>query len=107
MVVMPLIPSEAAVPFGSHVVPVMASLVLTAAWLARCLLDARPAWHVGPVDAALALFFASHSLSALVMLPQGHARPMLNALWVWVSFALLLLSVRQMVRDGVAQWSAS
>ena len=37
------------------------------------------------------------------MLGQGHGRPTLNALWLWVSFGLLFLTVRQLVRSGVEQ----
>ncbi len=103
IVATPLIASEAAVVFGSHVVLIMAWLVLTAAWLMRCLLGAQPVWHVGPAGAALAAFLCVHSLSAVIMMHQGHARPTLNALWVWVSFGLLFFAVRQLVRRNVEQ----
>ncbi|MFO7907993.1 MAG: hypothetical protein R6U98_35455, partial [Pirellulaceae bacterium] len=98
-----LIPSEAAVPFGSHVVLIMGWLVLAVVWLSRCLFEDRPTWHVGPVAASFGLFLALHSLSALVMLDQGHGRPTLNALWLWISFGLLLLTLRQLARRPVEQ----
>ncbi|MFW6170666.1 MAG: O-antigen ligase family protein [Planctomycetota bacterium] len=103
MVAAMLIPSEAAVAFGSHVILVMAWLVLTAAWLTRCLCEDRPTWHVGPVAASLGVFLALHSVSALVMLDPGHGRPTLNALWLWISFGLLFLTLRQLARRPVEQ----
>lgn len=98
-----LIPSEAATAFGSHVVLVMAWLVLTAAWLTRCLLAERPVWHVGPVGAAFGVFLVLHSVSAVITMPRGHGRPALNALWLWISFGLMFLTVRQLVRRGTEQ----
>ena len=103
IVAAPLIPSEAAVAFGSHVVLIMIWLVLTAAWFTRSLFDARPTWNVGIVGAALGLFLAVHSLSAVVMMHQGHGRPTLNALWLWVSFGLMFYTVRQLFRGGAQQ----
>ncbi len=99
----PLIASEGAVAFGTHVVLVMGWLLLTIVWLARCLLQPCPVWHIGPSGAALVLFLIAHSVSAVVMLHAGHARSALNALWLWVSFGLAFLTVRQLIRSGSQQ----
>ena len=37
------------------------------------------------------------------MLHAGHARASLNALWLWVSFGLAFLTVRQLIRSGSQQ----
>ncbi len=103
IVATPLIPSEAAVAFGSHVVLTMAWLVLTVAWLFRCLLDEKPVWHIGPTGVTLMVFLGVHSLSAVVMMHQGHGRPTLNALWLWISLGMTFLAVRQLARRGIEQ----
>ena len=51
----------------------------------------------------LLLFLLLHSVSAIVMLRAGHARLVLNALWLWVSFGGLFFAVRQLARSGVQQ----
>lgn len=93
-----LIPSEAAIAFGSHVIVVMGWLVLFAVWLTQCTLQERPVWHVGPVGASIGLFLVLHTASALVMMGPGHGRPTLNALWLWISFGLLFFTLRQLAR---------
>lgn len=100
IVATPLIPSEAAV-FGSHAVLVVAWLLLTAVWLFRTLLLDQPHWHIGPAGFVLLLFLAIYSLSGIVMIDQGHGRPMLNTMWVWISFGLVFLAARQLVRGPI------
>lgn len=94
----PLIPSEAALTEGSHVMVVMGWLLLTVAWLTRSVLTPRGWRSPAPTDLAVLLFLAAHSLSALVMLHWGHGRPAFNALWQWVSFGLLYAALRHLAR---------
>jgi hypothetical protein len=99
----PLIPSESAAPLGTHVVLVMAWLLLTAVWLVRCWLGPHGRWNVGRTEGAIVLFLLAHCASALMMLHAGHARPTLNAMWLWIAFGLLFLSVRQLFRSPLEQ----
>jgi hypothetical protein len=103
MVVATLIVSESAAPLGTHVVPIMAWLLVgavTSVWLLAGL--QRPC-RIGMTETLVALFLLTHCVSALVMLHAGHARPTLNTLWLWVSFGMLFLSVRQLFSSPVEQ----
>ncbi len=98
-----LIGGEGAVWQGTHVVLIMGWLLLTLAWLGRLLLEPHSRWHISLTGGAVLVFLLMHSASALVMLHAGQPRLTLNALWLWVSFGLLFLAVRQLLRSGVEQ----
>jgi len=98
-----LIPSESAVPLSTHVVLIMAWLPLAALVLLRRLAGPRGPRRAGLTEFAVVLFLIAHGVSALVMLRAGHARPALNALWLWVSFGLVFLVVRQLFDQPLAQ----
>ncbi len=98
-----LIPSESAVRLGTHVVLIMAWFLLAALTLLGRLTTPRPRCPVGATEPALALFLLGYGASALVMLRTGHARPTLNAIWMWMAFGMLFLSVRQLFRHPLEQ----
>ncbi len=98
-----LIPSEAAVPYGSHVMLIMGWLLLTVCWLFRNWVDPAQAVRLGWPGALVGLFLVVHSVSALIMIRSGHGRPTLNALWVWLSLGATFYAVRQLVRTACQQ----
>jgi O-antigen ligase len=100
LVATPLVPSEAAVELGSSVVLLMLWLLVLVIWLGT--LACRPAagCRFGVVDAALLVFLALHTLSAVVMARYGHGRPTVNALWQWVGFGVCCFLLRQLLRSA-------
>jgi len=98
-----LIPSESAVSDGTHVVWIMAWLVLAAAGLVSGSRGANGRWRFGGTETLVVLFLVMHSASALVMLSAGEPRLTLNAMWLWIACGLLLLATRQWFRSPRSQ----
>lgn len=99
----PLIPSESAASFGALVVLVMLWLLLLLAWSAIAVLKRTPWSRLQAVDLAVLIFFALHTLSAVVMARHGHPRPVINTLWQWLAMGVTYLLTRQLLRGTVVQ----
>ncbi len=97
-----LIPSESAVSEGSHVVIVMAWLLLLATWLTHCLLQGGWKSSPGPTDVAVLILLAWMTISGIVMIGSGHGRPTLNALSLWWTYGAIYFTARQYLRRSSA-----
>lgn len=100
LVATPLIPSESAAELGTGTLLIMAWLLLPVVWLVAGLVLRRTEFRFGWIDAAVVLFLALHSLSAIIMAGEGHARPTINMLWQWLSFGVCFLLARQLLRSA-------
>ncbi len=102
VVAAPLVPCESAATLGSHVIIAMGWLLVLATWAAGSLLSAHPRLHLGPAGMVVIAFVLVHSISAIVMGNEGHARPALNMLWQYVGYGVSFLVLRQVARGEVA-----
>ena len=102
LVATPLIPSEAAAERGTGTLLIMLWLLLLIVWLGAGLAFGQTRFRFGWIDAAVLIFLALHSLSAIMMAGQGHARPTINILWQWLSFGVCFLLSRQLLRTAAA-----
>ncbi len=100
LVATPLIPSESAAELGTGTLLILFWLLLLVVWLVAGLVFRRTEFRFGWIDAAVALFLALHSLSAIIMAGEGHARPTINMLWQWLSFGACFLLARQLLRSA-------
>lgn len=98
LVATPLIPSESAAELGTGTLLVMLWLLLLVVWLVAGLVLRQTAFRFGRIDVAVVVFLALHSLSAIIMAGQGHARPTINIMWQWLSFGVCFLLARQLLR---------
>ncbi|MBP86148.1 MAG: hypothetical protein CMJ64_05450 [Planctomycetaceae bacterium] len=99
LVATPLIPSEAPAT-GTSIGLVMAWLVLLFAAAASNATAGRPAIRFRSVDAALLVFLALHTLSALVMAQYGQPRQTLNMLWHWIGLGAAFFLLRHLLRTA-------
>ncbi len=103
LVATPLLPSEAAVTKGSGVVLVMLWLLLLVAWSTAKVLRKQAGFHGGATTWSFGVVLVLIVASAVAMHSQGHARPMLNAVWQWLSFGVAFVLCRQTFRTGLQQ----
>ncbi len=100
LVATPLIPSESAAELGTGTLLIMLWLLLLVVWLVAGLALRQTAFRFGWIDAAVVVFLVLHSLSAIIMAGQGHARPTINMMWQWLSFGVCFLLARQLLRTA-------
>jgi len=102
LVATPLIPSESAAEQGTGTLLILFWFLLLIVWLGAGLVLRQTEYRFGWIDGAVLAFLALHSLSAILMAGQGHARPTINMLWQWLSFGVCFLLSRQLLRTAAA-----
>ncbi|MBC8870708.1 MAG: O-antigen ligase family protein [Planctomycetes bacterium] len=102
LVATPLIPSASAAEQGTGTLLILLWLLLLISWLGAGLVLRETRFRFGWIDATVLAFLALHSLSAIMMAGQGHARPTINMLWQWLSFGVCFLLSRQLLRTAAA-----
>lgn len=98
IVATPLLPSEAAIPFGAFAPLSMLWCLLLAAWAGLMLWRPELGIRLGWTEACFGGLIAWHSLSAIVASTRGNGRQSLNALWLWIGYGIVLFLLRQLVR---------
>ena len=100
LVATPLVPTERTELTGNALPYVMLWLVLALAWFAGAawlhISLARLDW----IDGLLVALAGWHVVSGLVMMYHGAPRLTINAMWSWVSFAVIAVLLRQLVRGA-------
>ena len=84
----PLIPSEAAVEFGTHLVVVMLLLLIAVVWLGQAVYRGKLEARFEPVGTALMVLVGWMAVSAVVMSPYGKPRFAINAVWSAVALVI-------------------
>ena len=97
----PILPSEAAVPEGTHATLGMLWCLLLGCWCAAAAALLVPPLRLDWTLIAGLILIGLHSLSAIVMGSSGGGRPALNTLWVWVNYGIGAFLLRQLVTSAV------
>ncbi len=101
LVATPLIPSEAAVPEGTHSTIGMLWCLLLGCWSAAAAVQLVPPLRLDWTMIAGLVLIGLHSLSAIIMGSTGGGRPALNTVWVWVSYGIGAFLLRQLITSAV------
>lgn len=91
----PLVPSEAAMPFGSYAPLAMFWLVLVILFGVSLLVDPRQVIRVSRIELVGVALLGWLTLSTVAAGLAGDARQSLNALWIYFSYAAAYFLVRQ------------
>ncbi len=103
LVATPMVPSESAAVSALGLPFVLVWLLLIAGWLWGMAVTRSWRMQLGWSDMAMLIFLGCHSLSALVMAPQGQPRQAHNMLWQWVTLGLCLIVGRNLIRGEGAR----
>ena len=101
LVATPLVPTERTELTGNALPYVMLWLLLGLVWFAGAALLRVPLAKLDWIDALMVALAAWHVLSGLVMMYHGAPRLTINAMWTWVSFAVIVVMLRQLVRGRI------
>ena len=96
-VAQPLTANESAASRGDGLPIVMLWIALAALWTLGAIGRRRFAVRFGWTDAAVLVLVAVHTIAAVWATRHGSPRPALNALWVWIGFALSFVLARQSI----------
>jgi len=101
LVATPLVPSERTELTGNALPYVMLWLLLALGWFAGAGLLGVRLGRWGWIDLLACGLSGWHALSGLVMMHYGAPRLTINAIWTWVSFAVIVVLLRQLLRSRV------
>jgi tetratricopeptide (TPR) repeat protein len=100
IVISTLVPSEAAIAFGTYAPLASAWCLLLVVWAASLWVDEKPTIALGLTEAAGAALLGWHSLAAAVSLGHTNGRQALNAHWLIFGYGLTLFLLRQVLRTA-------
>ena len=98
LVATPLVPTERTELTGNYLPYVMLWLALSLIWFAGAALLKVPLAKLGWIDAIVLALAGWHVVSGLVMMYDGAPRLTINAMWTWISFAVAVILLRQLLR---------
>ena len=88
LVATPLIPSEAAVEHGTHLLVVMLLLLIALVWLGQAVYRGKLEARFEPIGTALMVLVGWMAVSAVMMLPYGEPRFAINTVWSAVALVI-------------------
>jgi O-antigen ligase/tetratricopeptide (TPR) repeat protein len=97
----PLLPSEAAAAEGTGIVLVILWVVFLVSWCTAKLLRKDYSFYATSTTCVFGILLVLIVLSTIVMLSYGHARPMINTVWQWISFGIAFFLCREVLRRDI------
>lgn len=103
VVITPLVPSEAAVAFGSYATLAMLWTLLLALWGVSLLVEPQQAIRASKIDGLLAALIALIGISCMNATFTGNGRAAINSFWICASYAIAYWLAQQWFVTPVAR----